>query len=187
MEVTINWFDVKDDPCYEECKAYQYWNPMTIQVMHCEPAIKNLLVALSSVHRYLREDKDINNEVIFLNAYTTALRELATNTPDISIVLMACMMMCTLEAFRGQTRAFYHHLHAGLRILKQFDENAEPKNTHCNERIRVFLRPALYNSKLNAVAMTEYGLLDPKVLPSVKLQEMKTWNKIPIASQVRNG
>ena len=183
MEVTITWFDVKDDPCFEECKAYQYWNPMTFQVMHSEPAIKNLLVALASAHRYVREEKDTNKEIVFLNAYTTGLRELATNTPDVSIILMACMMMCILEAFRGQPQAFHRHLNSGLRILKEFDENGEPKNTPCHERIRVFLRPTLYNAKINAAAMTDSGLLDPKVPPGVKIQEMKTWNKMPIVSK----
>ena len=61
MEVTLEWFN-GDDECYQECRAREFWSSLVLPMSSIENATKELLVAISLVHRQMSIGDDRERE-----------------------------------------------------------------------------------------------------------------------------
>lgn len=149
------------------------------------PAIKSLLLAIASIHRNVREQGEVaaNADVFFLKQYTTALA-LASSMDDISVVLVACLLMAILESLRRNHDGFLYHLRSGVSVLRQHDqENKLPKNSPAFERLELFVRPTLLNLHDNALVITQYRLIDPEPPSPAVLEALSKAAQAAQASQ----
>ena len=150
--------------CYEDSNANKFFNPMSIQLMDRIPAIKSLLLAISAMHRNVREqgEEAANADIFFLKQYSTALA-LASSMDDISVVLVACLLLAVLESLRRNHDGFLYHLRSGVSVLRQHDqENKLSRTSPAFDRLETFVRPTLLNLHDNAPVIIQYRLLDPE-------------------------
>lgn len=132
MEITLPWFaSPKGDRC-DGVQCYKFWYPSTLQLMHHEPLIKHLVLAVASSHGYVQDlliaastgqekkapNRGFERDVFLLKHYCTALSILREQRTHISTTLVACIILSCVDFFRCQSQLFLQHLEFGERIVR---------------------------------------------------------------------
>ena len=130
----------------------KFWNEIVPQACSCSASIKHLLIATSNLCQQASKPQEYN--IPFLIHYTKALQILSYDSrPDVSIVLIACVLLVICEQLRNREIEAQQHVLAGHKILgMQPHDRASPGG----------------NNVLNEIALTLSRLSSPGPLPDLK-------------------
>lgn len=189
VTTTIRRFHLRDGSCITEIRVDEFWNPVVLQITKSEPAIKHILLAWAELHRRIQYDLIAPEEPFetefFWQNHCQALRLLGGRKKiDVSVILMACIMFCILENFRGNRDTFLQHLMSGIRILDEYDRSSPSvKEGVCDNMISRYIRPILTTFHLNLADVTPCTISNPEDKPEdqqIKSMQasrvLKTWD-----------
>lgn len=185
----MTWFHADNGPCIIESHVDEFWDPVVLQITKSEPAIKHILLAWAELHRRIlyepvSGDEPVENDFFWQN-HSQALRILGSKKQiDTSVILIACIMFCILENFRGRRDNFLKHLQSGLRILQHYDSTpVHERPSICDSMITRYVRPILTAFQLNLQSIVNFKIPPAKEKVAERLVKMeqagrvlKTWN-----------
>ncbi|KAJ5145690.1 uncharacterized protein N7515_000254 [Penicillium bovifimosum] len=140
------------------------WLSTLLQLGHCEMPIKHALTALASLHESLepvdscvsirrsKKHAQIAAQVLALKHYTSAIKSVQTETPDMSsrpdVTMTLCLLFICFEQFRSGDAACLIHLTAGLKLIYWWRQH-----TNVYSNLREYCRPArdLINDQITPV------------------------------------
>lgn len=93
-----------------------FWNSVVLQTSFADESIKHLVIAASSL--YSSSVSQVSENSYFLAHYGRALQKLShVSQPNVTVILVACILLALCDEIRNQTSSAIQHIHAGLRIL----------------------------------------------------------------------
>ena len=104
------------------------WERMVLDMMTQQPSIAAAASACASLHRTVSDLKDTSQEQFALQQHNKSLglmrkyiNDLQPNNTDadVIVVLVACLLFFTYEAFAGQDAKAALHLRTGLKIIHE--------------------------------------------------------------------
>ena len=181
LDITVDWLS-NAKPCAN------FWNPFCLQILHSEPAIKHIALAIGSSHRIHWDDScnAVKERAFYLKHYERGLSLLnGMVNPELDLILVCCLLFCVLECFRFREEAFDKHMYAGINILRDFERKPAMTSTSSEERIRVYISPVFNALELHSVDIKKHALLCRKERPSVAFEQLMASGKIPISRNHR--
>jgi len=129
----------------------RFWDRIVLQLCHVEPAVKHIVLALSSLHQLsdTMHDKDaaLRHQQYADQHYQRALSAaqglMYSSTPeDIDRVLIACVIFICFENVRGNYQASQIHASSGRAIMAQHGERLRKlsRRNDLNEIQQLFAR-----------------------------------------------
>lgn len=129
----------------------RFWDRIVLQICHVEPAVKHIVLALSSLHQLSEalHDTDVAlrhqryAEQHYQRALSAAQGLMYSSTPeDIDRVLIACVIFICFENVRGNYRASQIHASSGRAIMAQHGERLRrlSRRNDINEIQQLFAR-----------------------------------------------
>jgi len=129
----------------------RFWDRIVLQMCHVEPAVKHIVLALSSLHQLSEamHDRDVAlrhqrySEQHYQRALSAAQGLMYSSTPeDIDRVLIACVIFTCYENVRGNYRASQIHASSGRAIMAQHGERLRrlSRRNDLNEIQHLFAR-----------------------------------------------
>lgn len=104
------------------------WERIVLDLVHQQPSIAAAASACASLHRAVGDLKDHEQQQLALqqhsksmglvSKYISGLHPKSTDA-DIVVVLVACLLFFTYEAFSGQDERASLHLRTGLRVIHE--------------------------------------------------------------------
>jgi hypothetical protein len=104
------------------------WERVVLDLVHQQPAIAAAASACASLHRAISDVKSSPQEHFALQQHDkslglvrTYINDLQPNNTDsdVYVVLVACLLFFTYEAFAGQDAKAAFHLRTGLKIIHE--------------------------------------------------------------------
>ena len=176
LDITVDWLS--------NAKACSnFWNPFCLQLLHHEPALKHLALAIGSSHRIHWDDScnDVNERSFYQKHYERGLSLLNNMAnPGLDLILVCCLLFCILECFRFREEAFDKHLLAGLKIIRDFERRPTIVGTVSDQRIRIYIVPVFHELETHSVAIKKHALLCRKERPNIAFDQLKANGKLPI-------
>jgi len=129
----------------------RFWDRIVLQMCHVEPAVKHIVLALSSLHQLSEamHDTDVAlrhqrySDQHYQQALSAAQGLMYSSTPeDIDRVLIACVIFTCYENVRGNYRASQIHASSGRAIMAQHGERLRrlSRRNDLNEIQQLFAR-----------------------------------------------
>ncbi|EUC44657.1 hypothetical protein COCMIDRAFT_6077 [Bipolaris oryzae ATCC 44560] len=105
--------------------GYPFWHATVIPALASEPAILHAVVALSAAHEcnFIPGQSIDTRERFVLKQYSQAITALqpmlarTSDTQDVAVVLVTCMLFTFLEYLRGRHEIAETHLKNGIKLL----------------------------------------------------------------------
>lgn len=128
----------REKTCHDLCRPQEreFWTSLVLRVSHDQPAIKQILAALGSLHESLEGDQPLN--IFSLEKYRAAIKQLKASNSDLTIEVLqvSCLLLIYFETLQNDNRLAMNLLHNGLRLLPQWRAQSEVKG----HIVRVFAR-----------------------------------------------
>jgi cholestenol delta-isomerase len=129
----------------------RFWDRIVLQVCHVEPAVKHIVLALSSLHQMSETVNDTDAALRhqryadqhYQRALSAAQGLMYSSTPeDIDCVLIACVIFICFENVRGNYKASQIHASSGRAIIAQHGERLRrlSRRNDLNEIKQLFAR-----------------------------------------------
>jgi cholestenol delta-isomerase len=129
----------------------RFWDRIVLQMFHVEPAVKHVVLALSSLHQLSETMHDTDAALRhqryadqhYQRALCAAQGLMYSSTPeDIDRVLIACVIFICFENVRGNYRASQIHASSGRAIMAQHGERLRrlSRRKDLNEIQQLFAR-----------------------------------------------
>ncbi|THY62597.1 hypothetical protein D6C97_03160, partial [Aureobasidium pullulans] len=119
------------------------WEKIALDLVYRQPAIAAAASACAAMHRTLTDVQDQNQWQFAMQQYNKSLALVSkyisnlqqnTSDDDVLVVLVACLLLFTYEAFSGQDAMASLHLKTGLRIIHErcspIDRPRTPNDRH---------------------------------------------------------
>ncbi|XP_014556473.1 hypothetical protein COCVIDRAFT_99703 [Bipolaris victoriae FI3] len=105
--------------------GYPFWHATVIPALASEPAIMHAVIALSAAHEcnFIPGQSIDTREKFVLKQYSQAISALqpmlarTSDTQDVAVVLVTCMLFTFLEYLRGRHEIAETHLKNGIKLL----------------------------------------------------------------------
>jgi cholestenol delta-isomerase len=129
----------------------RFWDRIVLQMFHVEPAVKHIVLALSSLHQLSETMHDTDAALRhqryadqhYQRALSAAQGLMYSSTPgDIDRVLIACVIFICFENVRGNYQASQIHASSGRAIMAQHGERLRrlSRRNDLNEIQQLFAR-----------------------------------------------
>ncbi|KIW67752.1 hypothetical protein PV04_06982 [Phialophora macrospora] len=134
--------------------SQRFWNEQVLQACCVDESIKHLTVAasrLASSRSGHTPQQPADRDPVFLSHYGKALKLLSGNrNPELSFLLMACLLLILCDEFQQNSFAALQHLIAGRRMLAMYqpDKYAEHQSALIQELGPIFARLELQTGEL---------------------------------------
>ena len=137
----------REKTCYDLCRPQdrEFWTNLVLRVSHDQPVIKQILIALGSLHESLEiaysswgDKKDQPLNIFSLEKYTAAIKQLKADSSNLTIevVLVSCVLLVYFETLQNDNRSAMSLLQSGLGLLPQWRAQSEVKD----HIVRIFAR-----------------------------------------------
>jgi hypothetical protein len=106
-----------------------FWNRILPQVAESEPVIMHAMVAVASIHEQVEAEEytPSQDDRFALEQYNKAIQQLTKRLAESKseeLTLMTCLLFICLEFLRGDVRSGITHMQSGLKIIKNWHNDA---------------------------------------------------------------
>jgi hypothetical protein len=97
------------------------WERIVLDLVHQQPSIAAAASACASLHRAVSDVQDQDQQNKSLGLVRRYINDLSAESTDadLLVVLVACLLFFTYEAFSGQDAKASLHLRTGLRVIHE--------------------------------------------------------------------
>ncbi|KIX01422.1 uncharacterized protein Z518_09148 [Rhinocladiella mackenziei CBS 650.93] len=119
--------------------GHSFWTKLLPQISVVQPAVKHLLLATSSlVETTTLDGVSLDENAVYQSHYTKAIQA-TCSSPQIEIVLTACLLFACCEFMQGTIARGLHHIHSGLNIIDEWSKSTRDPAVKTSQTARLII------------------------------------------------
>lgn len=176
LNTTVYWFSTA-----KECRAF--FNPLVLQILQLDPIVKHLCIAIGSAHRNIWEAKSVESAdaAVMEYHYSSALSCLNRGEEkSLGMILISCLLFCTLESLRGRLGPMIRHLESGINIIHEVQRNPSQLDSAQRDMVKAYISPTLDKLESAMQGLRKHGTQCSVERPDQFLRELQNRDRVSI-------